>query len=316
MNRTRKHTVLIILGLTVMMMLGVTANAFAWGYATHAHIDDQLLRDSGQLNRNEIYGGMTPDIFNYLFDLPYQQDLYALTHYDFTKVWNSADNLRDKAVAFGFVSHNDMWGADATAHHAGITFGQDEGYVIAKARLVKAFMETYVPEYQALNIPDDAAIMIFHELVEEAVDLRITEQDPEIGYTLALAALTRKPNATGLLVRAFSADIAGVSGMSTAEAELFIKQAEAAFRNRMIFYGWALAQDRETAIQMLAEQTGGLAENFLALYGITLPPDTDLTPLIAYAIGVSVDLCDDYEAEIDATRHKVKRELKARGITY
>jgi len=316
MNRTRKHKVLVILGLTAMMMLGVSANAFSWGYATHAHIDDQLLRDSGQLNRNEIYGGMTPDIFNYLFDLPYQQDLYGLTHYQFTKVWKAADNISDKAVAFGFVSHNDVWGADVTAHHAGITFGQDEGYVIAKARLVKAFMEANVPEYQSLNVPDEAAIMIFHELVEEAVDLKITEQDPGIGFTLAHAALARKPNTTELLVAAFGQDIAGLSGMGDTETELFITQAEAAFRNRMVFYGWALAQERDTAIQLLAVQTGGLAESFLALYGITLPPGTDITPLIAYAIGVSVDLCDDYKVEIDATRYKVKRELRARGIIY
>ena len=316
MNRTRRHNAGIILGLAVMLLLGVTTNAFSWGYATHAYIDDQILRDSGQLNRNEIYGGLMPDTFNYLFGLPYQQDLYGLTHYQFAKAWKAADTIRDKAVAIGFVSHNDLWGVDVTAHHAGITFGQDEGYVIAKAKMVKAFMEANVPEYQALGVPDDAALMIFHELVEEAVDLRITEQDPEIGYTLALAALSRRPNAPALLVKAFGADIAGLSGMSSVDTELFIKQSEVAFRNRMIFYGLALAQDRATAIQMLAEQTGGLAETFLAMYGITLPPGTDLTPLIAYAIGVSIDLCDDYAAEMDATRHKVSRELRARGITY
>lgn len=46
------------------------------------------------------------------------------THYDIMKVWEAAQSKPGKALAFGFVSHNEVWGVDSTAHRSGITFGQ------------------------------------------------------------------------------------------------------------------------------------------------------------------------------------------------
>ncbi|MCL4477241.1 MAG: hypothetical protein M1508_13645 [Nitrospirae bacterium] len=63
-------------------------------------------------------------------------DLYIATHYDFLKVWDASRNEVERSLAYGFVSHNDMWGADFTAHHSGRTYGQTEGYVIAKAEIL------------------------------------------------------------------------------------------------------------------------------------------------------------------------------------
>jgi hypothetical protein len=99
---------------------------------------------------HEIYGGMAPNIFNYMFDSPHLQDLYAATHNQFMKVGNAAKLNTGKALAYGFVSHNDEWGADFTAHHSGITLGQGEGYIIAKAYLLMAELEK-IPEYMHFN---------------------------------------------------------------------------------------------------------------------------------------------------------------------
>ncbi len=63
-----------------------------------------------------MYGGVAPDLFNYLF-APYQPYLDGQTHDDFLKVWEAAgprQNSVKRALAYGFVSHNDLWGADVT----------------------------------------------------------------------------------------------------------------------------------------------------------------------------------------------------------
>lgn len=41
--------------------------AFGWGSAVHAYIDDHLGRKGPVRNLNEIYGAMAPDVFNSFF---------------------------------------------------------------------------------------------------------------------------------------------------------------------------------------------------------------------------------------------------------
>ena len=49
-------------------------------------------------------------------------------------------------VAFGFMTHNDVWGADSTAHHDGkTTYSQGTGYVIAKAQELPLLFYRYLP---------------------------------------------------------------------------------------------------------------------------------------------------------------------------
>ena len=128
----------------LVLILGLGASqAWAWGSATHTYIDDRLNRQGrGEKNLGEMYGGIAPDLFNYLF-APYQPYLYGQTHDDFLKVWEAAGPGRSsvkRALAYGFVSHNDLWGADVTAHHNGLTFGQGQGYVIAKAQAMRTYL--------------------------------------------------------------------------------------------------------------------------------------------------------------------------------
>src|SRR5512147_1842864 len=78
----------ILTALVLILGLG-TSQAWAWGSATHIYIDDRLNRQGlGQKNLGEMYGGIAPDIYNYLF-APYQPYLYGQTHNDFLKVWEA-----------------------------------------------------------------------------------------------------------------------------------------------------------------------------------------------------------------------------------
>ena len=93
-------------------------------------------------------------MFLYRFDTPeYLEYLFVQTHYNFMEVWNAAKSVPAKAAAFGFVSHNELWGIDSTAHVAGITYGQVGGYVIAKADELAAHLQA-MPEFAALGLPD------------------------------------------------------------------------------------------------------------------------------------------------------------------
>ena len=59
------------MGISIVILAVVlfSSEAFPWGWAVHTYIDDHLGTNRGLRNMNEIYGGMAPDVFNYMFDL-------------------------------------------------------------------------------------------------------------------------------------------------------------------------------------------------------------------------------------------------------
>jgi hypothetical protein len=304
-----------IIGLIFVSLFFFSQAAFPWGSAVHTYIDGKIGTNSSFLNLNEMYGGMGPDVFNYRFDQPnYMSFLYVKTHYDFMKFWNEAHNLPEKALGLGFVSHNNLWGADYTAHTSGLTFGQGKGYVIAKAELLAVILNS-VPEYHMLGIPEAITMEIAHTLVEDAVDILIKNVDPHIGQKMIAAVITPHPNFLLLLQKAYSQDLSSFAGITMAEAGAFIKASETQFRTTTALYGLALMQP--DALQLIAEQMAEFAQTFLAAYGITPPPTDILTPLAEAGIFNAMILCSgDYEKEIGATIRFVQKQLRLHRITY
>jgi hypothetical protein len=321
MKTNKMKKTFISLGVVLVTLFFFTPEAFPWGYATHAYINDHIGKNRGSINLDEIYGGIAPDIFNYMFDNPeYLGYLSYQTHDGFMNVWNEARTKRETAFGYGFVSHNDVWGADSTAHHSGITYGQTEGYVIAKAEFLKptivAILTELAPDYPP-DLLDEIALDVSHELIEDGIDILMKRLDPWIGRKIALSALHRSPQFPCLLVRAYAEDFSAYAGISYPEAAYLIKTAEEEFRESMILYGQALMQDDETVIQLISQQTAYIADSFLGAYGITLPEGTDLVPLITFAIQQSIEICaDDFSYEIEATINYVEQQMNANGITY
>jgi hypothetical protein len=292
--------------------------AFPWGWTVHTYIDEQFTTKWRLQNANQVYGGLAPDLFNFRFDAPeYRGYLQDRTHNDFMPVWNAAKSKPAKALAFGFVSHNEVWGIDSTAHRAGITFGQQTGYVIAKAYALMAILNQ-VPEFWALQLPEPVVLTVAHELVERGVDLLMEKLDPMIGLKLAAAALPPNPNFPLLMEKAYAADLATHFGISRIEAVKFIKSSERQFRQTMILYGHVLMQDDATAIALMAEQLEEMAKAFLAAVGLPpLPDGVDIQPLLKFGIEYAMSLCaGDFEAEVEATVDYVEHQLRAHGISY
>jgi hypothetical protein len=315
MRKIQAKKRLMAMGVIFLTLLFVPREAFPWGFATHAYINDHLAKRRTGNNLNEIYGGVAPDLFNYLFDYPeYLDFLSDQTHLEFSKVWEASKYGSEKPLALGFVSHNDVWGADSTAHHACRKCGQPYGYAITKANLLLSL----APLPPELEIPDDVSLEIFHEIVENAVDILVKRVDPSIGHKLTSAALLRSFRFPRLLVRAYAKDLAFSAGISEPEATQFIKAAESEFRNTINLYGQILMQDEATAIQLISQQTANLAEGFLALYGIFLPISREeVVGMVASYMALAIELCqDDSLQEIEATIRDVRRQLWAHGITY
>ncbi len=307
----------------VLSALFFSSTAFSWGWAVHTYIDEQFNTKWQIRNANQLYGGLAPDIFNYQFDVPalYMQNE---THNDFMRIWNIAQSKPGKALAFGFVSHNEVWGVDSTAHRAGLTFGQPGtipghpeagGYVVAKAYILKGILEQ-VPEFSALQLPDAAALQVAHELVEYGVDLLMKNIDPVIGAKISAAALPPNPNFPLLMDRAYAKEFAAHFGISDADALRFFASSERQFRRFMVLYGHVLMQDNATAVLLSSEQLAELATAFLAANGITLPPGADITPLLQFGISQSMIICaPDFGQEVSATSGFVAQQLAAHGIT-
>jgi hypothetical protein len=311
--------------IAVVLLLAVLAPgqpAFGWGSATHALIGHELRAQAGPVDLDEIYGSMAPDLFNFLFVTPYaplSPYLYGVSHGDGAEVRAALRRGWEKAELYGFVGHNDLWGSDLTAHHASLTLSADEGYVITKARALHEIL-ILVPEYAALGLPEAVSLEICHNLVESAGDLLVAAADPGLGAQMVAAAQRPAGPLQGLLARAWTDGLvayaagAGVT-LTPEQAAGVIVGSEAWFRNRMISYGTLLQQEPAVAFEGVVLDFESLAEAYLAFLGVTLPPGTDLKPLIRYGLAQSTTLCaGDYFDEVAATVGLTGFELRSRRV--
>ncbi len=328
MERRITRNALVLFGILCLVFPMIPATASAWNQATHAYIADRLGARAGHDNLDEMWGSVAPDFFNYVFDpalcpgwvADQTQGTYADT---FMKVWNAADTNVEHALGYGFVSHNQQWGADYTAHISCRTCGQNDGYVIVKAReLLNAPIDPAMPQrtfgdaFTDLGMGPDQGLMVAHLITEDAIDIRLrNEVYPLLGRKLATAARNETKSFQPLLVKAFAADYAAYcfgGDSSTAASEL--TAAEKGHRKDMIFLGQAISQPEPVAVQLLAEQVVAILPDFL---GAPLPvPEEDVVAIMKAAIVTAITSCADYRAEIEATVEFVEKSLRDHGIAY
>lgn len=304
------------------------AETYSWNQATHAYIADRLGARVGHDNLNEMWGSAAPDMYNFVFDpalcpgwiADQTQGTYAET---FLKVWDAAGTNTEEALAYGFVSHNEQWGADHIAHEACLTCGQPGGYIIVKAKLLLTTpvslaepQQSFGEAFAALGIGPDEGLLIAHLITEYAVDIRLTnEVAPRLGRKLATAARSVTKGFPPLLIKAFAADYAAECfGGDYTTATSVLTSVEKGHRKDMIFLGQAISQPEPVAEQLLAEQIVGILPDFL---GAPLPvSDEEAVEIMKAAIAAAVSLCDDYRAEIEATIEFVGNNLKDHGIIH
>ncbi len=297
----------------------VPGPSHAWGPATHAYIAGELGDQQGAADLERIYGAVLPDTFNLMFGDPFQESLWTQTHYEFMKLVDKAESDSDKALAYGFASHNEAWGADRTAHISSMTH-PDTGYVIRKRDELAAVLEPQVRFFLLISGVFNAGAVVKEVLpivadsaIETAIDLLICEnEDPQIGERLVLAARVRGWSAPILLSKAYAEDFGATAGITEAVAASLIIGAEKEFREQIELYGAALAQ--EERIDLLSEQGAELAKLLLAAeHGAIVDIPADLMTEI---LNEAIDMVkNDYAAELAATITQVRQELESHGVT-
>jgi hypothetical protein len=297
------------LGAIIVFLFCFTVRAFPWGSAVHVYIADQLKAKMGQPKLNAMYGAMAPDIFNYDFS---QQAVFLakVMHIGSLAVWLNARTPAEKQLAYGFVSHNDIWGADSTAHHHGVTKYWGEGYVIGKAKILAGILKPIL-QGNNLDLPPDVLLEVCHNLIEDAIDVLITRVDNEIGLKVKDAALNRDPVFPSLLARSFWLD-AGLMAGAEGQFQLMMSG-----YNNTPGYGDLLMLPEFYALEALTQQMAALSSGFLLSKGITPPPPSVLLPLIQFGHEQSVKICkNDYKKEIEGTIDRVGWLLKIFGMNY
>jgi hypothetical protein len=305
-------------GAALMLLSSVPASLYGFGSATHAYIAREAGDKQGPASLQEIYGAVLPDVFNLAFGDPCQARLWTQTHYEFMKLVEKAESKADKALAYGFASHNELWGADQTAHISSTTH-PESGYVIGKRDELAAILEPQVRLFllfsgvpDADTVVDEVLPTVAESAIETAIDLLVAQnEDPGIGERLALAARTRGWSAPILLSKAYATDVAAAEGITEAVAAPLIMAAESEFQRQIEAYGTALSQDN--AIDALSEQGAELARLLLAAeYGIIVDIPVDLMKGI---VTTAIDMVkDDYAAELAATITRVRQELASHAI--
>jgi len=294
-------------GVLIVFIFCFTVTAYPWGSATHAYIVDQIMRKAGPPRL--MYGAMAPDVFNYFFDhLTLSGQLYALTHFDYMRVWEATKGPSDRPSAFGFVSHNNEWGIDSTAHTSALTLADHtRGYVIQKAETL--YNDYLAPLFTQMGIDAATGKEICHDLVETAIDLMIKYLDPNIGNRLVDSARSSDKKMLDLLVKAYAEDVAAAAGVGLDEAQAIIAGNESGFRMAILSLGNALKLRSPNDLNAVSAQLAGLA---YAAYGVQVDPS-----VVAQALQAAMLVCSgDFMAEIMATVGFVQAQLAAHNIGY
>jgi hypothetical protein len=319
--------------------------AFGWGNATHVYFAKELGAKFGFSNMNEMYGALLPDCFNFVLN-EQGQYLYAQTHDNAMPVWLAARNPVQKSLSFGFMTHNQTWGADYTAHIKCFTFptfvyppNGKGGYAIEKGVelmpqlvpvvkqiLISAGVPELAPDEHGNLIPlaemlaTGIAPELGHDLSETAVDLLVKRNlDRAIGVRMMLAAKCRPANAGELLSAAYANDLATFTKTSVKDASAFIIGAEQEYQHYIIQYGMAFSLPEKQTIALLSAQTVPVAEMFIeaALAGNGFPGiDVTVTQeQVAGLINAAIQVVKpDYAKEVAKTLSFIEQGLRQHGI--
>lgn len=301
----------------------VPTKSSAWSEATHAYIADNIGYNYGLRNYSEIYGAMAPDIFNYDFSLATNPSLRVCirdhthglpdTAYDFLEIWELSEGGRDRNAAYGYVSHNDAFGADFSAHWLGNTNSEEMGWVIQKSWELMDILEMFNAwDILDLDVNDSddfkVAELICHVMVEYAGDIVIRREDPTIGIKIALASVLRTPQFPDILADA----------MECAQ-ESYVRQMESEFREKTFQYGLTLLRDEDAVFNNLVSQLTGIAPAYLATTGMVLTLEQlEFILVLAYdGLDFALELVeDDYMDEIDAVIDELEDNMAVYGVAY
>jgi hypothetical protein len=250
----------------LILIFSFPEKGLAWGSATHAYIAKEL--GVGITDPLMLYGAAAPDFF-YDFGSPFHSYLFNQTHHNITNIRTKSRKMDMDIFAFGFISHNEKWGADYTAHIRGRT--TKKGYVITKSSLLapkllfhlqEALDDAGVPNsfFLAWSLSDTLA----HQLVETAIDLQIKLHEcPSIGLEFLNSVQSAPDTISAPFAETYSHGLSKHFKLTKEDATQIITEAEHEFRQLMVRYGEILSQEDSIALHEISEEGAVLVNGFL-----------------------------------------------------
>ena len=272
------------LAVGISFILGLPM-AHAFSSATHLYIAQHAF---GVQNTDLFYGSIAPDIALYT-DPDKWPTAFGDTHYDYVDLKRYAVFPVQKAFAKGWLTHNELWGADYYAHILNplgnnvCATTSPNGYVIEKACLLS----------QGTGIDSGFA----HLVVEIAIDLLLRNNlDPKLGEKLMNASSSRSLLDRTLLATAL------VWNWRDQRTDWFtLASTELTFRGVVDLYAAPLKLPSPYNEQALAKLGARLAE----AYGMDVSEEEVLAILEA-----AIVLCeDDYEYLVEYVISAIKGNL-------
>jgi hypothetical protein len=305
------------------VLAGTPDAALAWAAGTHVYIAKHTSKKAGLTTQNEMcnrmFGANAVDMFNTVFTDQGQRLAGAL--HDPARLvplapWQMASGDVQVAFAYGFASHNNTWGTDYVAHYSGITFGKDQGYIIAKAQLLRALLRPYIPPEIRPLLSEDALLLVAHILTEYGVDLQLARLDPSLGYDVMASTGCEDPVGVDFLVSSLGPALASDAGGELPAAAAIVNALQH-FLPELSATGFALGLPTPVAIQAIAQSAAASAEGLLRLPPHALDPiRPQLIALCAAGIQGGMALTQaDFLDEIEATIGRVNGKMSSLGIS-
>ncbi len=327
--------------LVLALLVVLSMNAFGWGNATHVYIAQRLGTETGRVNPRALYGATLNDAFNLILT-PTGQYLYDQLHHNPMPFLGCAYRCQIKAVAYGFASHNGLWGADYTAHDYMLPGKKDTGYAVlmgqamteAVAPKILAVLENsgIVPDPQKYPDPATDPVIQFaygiapelgHDLSETAVDILLKEKLEAAGAPIGLmmmdAAQTRPVDVPAVLVAAYGLRTAKATHTPLVQVVKLIVDGEKAWKETIAQYGGLFTYDRATIIAQLAEANAAVAGQYLSYYfklftGADVPFEVKVADAQSFIETAILTVQSSWEAELEKTIGFTARELKKHNV--
>lgn len=311
----------------VLLALLCGGEAFAWAPGTHTFIASQLRPRTPGFMDQQMYGSVAADVDEFFTAAPdYLNTYFYATHYEPMQVWDAAKSMpiQDRALAFGWVGHNQAWGADHNAHIGSFLFGPNKGYVIAKAKVLcgtlrtqlhRAGLDAYLPIITEMNC---------HFIAEYGMDILMTYRDPSLGRKVYTAAASRDPGFGLLMINAFPSAMTPYQSMGQQFAfyESMTPTAEyptmVGWNLIMQQYGMVLSAPVGQRVPAMAQFLTGLATQMGILPPTQTPEEAAaMQKLIELALIDSMVVCaPDLQIEVNATVTRVGTAMKTHGVKY
>jgi hypothetical protein len=262
------------------------------------------------------YGAAGVNVFEATSNPWCRSQLYDVTHKQYSLFWDAKSNSSQGfAYALGLVGQNDTWGTNSTALTKGLIFGQEQGYVVAKAVLLA---EDLPLSSFGVNLPESQATELYQDFISLAVEGLFARSRPHLGAILAHSARRRTDRFPSMLVDAYAKPIAGSCGTDAEFTATMIERQEKSYRRTVYNYGRFVHAGGRAGFKLVVAHWADLTSATWANQGLHSVSAGKLRRISRFYLRaaerlVRSDYLDELRATADFVQDEIIRQLFSGG---